>query len=192
MDEITQAFHDLGVLLLLENPQGIHFGIDNTIWKVSEKFKGIKMIPHGTHYIHYTLESEQNMFKLGFFINISPQKRIHVRKWDNDSQDYINLPLEDEKRYIQGVQSYQFDSYLGPYPIERFQIWQECQNYISKEVLDELNPIEKQMYQIEQEYKQKDDIKVIAGTIYYSDIPKMRRFQQFRIMEKVIYNNNFK
>jgi A1 cistron-splicing factor AAR2 len=45
------------VLLLLDAPPGIELGIDNLSWKIGSKFKGIKMIPLGTHIIAYSLAS---------------------------------------------------------------------------------------------------------------------------------------
>ena len=43
---------------------------------------------------------------------------------------------------------FDFDAYLGPYPIERIEIWKEVSNYINEAVLERLNPIEKKMYLI--------------------------------------------
>ncbi|KAL4507159.1 hypothetical protein ABPG72_001952 [Tetrahymena utriculariae] len=52
-----------------------------------------------------------------------------------------------------GVNSYQFDEFLGPYPLDRLQIWEECSNFITESVLDTLNPIERKVHQIEEEYR---------------------------------------
>lgn len=40
-------------LVLLDVPQGTDFGVDMKSWNTGEKFKGVKMIPPGFHYIHY-------------------------------------------------------------------------------------------------------------------------------------------
>lgn len=37
----------------LEVPSGMEFGIDMMSWSTGEKFKGIKMIPEGLHFIYY-------------------------------------------------------------------------------------------------------------------------------------------
>lgn len=47
----------MGVLLLLDCPSGLEFGIDNISWQIGPKFKGIKLIPLGTHIIAYSLHS---------------------------------------------------------------------------------------------------------------------------------------
>lgn len=43
----------LGVLLCLDVPLGVEFGIDYMLWEVGEKFKGVKLIPPGIHYVFY-------------------------------------------------------------------------------------------------------------------------------------------
>ena len=68
-------------LLLLDAPPGIQLGIDNSFWKIGEKFKGIKLIPPGPHYVYYSLGDEGNMFKTGFFLDLK-EKEVVVRKWD--------------------------------------------------------------------------------------------------------------
>ena len=42
-----------GTILLLDVPQGTEFGIDYASWTVGPKFKGVKLIPPGVHYLHY-------------------------------------------------------------------------------------------------------------------------------------------
>lgn len=40
-------------LILLDVPKATDIGIDIKSWHVGDKFKGIKMIPPGIHYVHY-------------------------------------------------------------------------------------------------------------------------------------------
>ena len=95
------------MLLLLDVPKDIEFGIDNTSWKVGNKFKGVKLIPPGTHFVHYSLASEANQFKLGFFFNVSSASRVFVRRWSKECEDFLNLDNSDEEqRYQAGVDSF--------------------------------------------------------------------------------------
>lgn len=48
-----QLFAEGAVLVLLDVPEGTEFGIDYNSWHVGPKFKGIKMIPPGFHFIFY-------------------------------------------------------------------------------------------------------------------------------------------
>ncbi len=67
------------MLLLLDVPQNIQFGIDNTFWKTGNKFKGVKLIPPGAHFVYYSLQSENYQFKLSFFINVTAKERVFVK-----------------------------------------------------------------------------------------------------------------
>jgi A1 cistron-splicing factor AAR2 len=40
-------------LVFLGVPQGTEFGIDMKSWNTGDKFRGVKMIPPGFHYIYY-------------------------------------------------------------------------------------------------------------------------------------------
>ena len=48
-----QLFAEGAVLVLFDVPEGTEFGIDYNSWHVGPKFKGIKMIPPGFHFIFY-------------------------------------------------------------------------------------------------------------------------------------------
>lgn len=67
----NEKYKEWGVLILLNSPENIEFGIDNIVWKTGNKFKGVKLIPPGPHIVYYSLKSESYMFKLSFFINIT-------------------------------------------------------------------------------------------------------------------------
>lgn len=55
MDQETARlmFEEGGTLVLLGMPYGTEFGIDMNSWNIAEKFKGVKMIPPGLHFIYY-------------------------------------------------------------------------------------------------------------------------------------------
>ena len=57
MDQETAKtlFKEGCVLFLMEYPIGSEIGIDLQSWNVGEKFRGIKMIPPGMHFIYYRL-----------------------------------------------------------------------------------------------------------------------------------------
>ncbi|KAJ2220843.1 hypothetical protein IW143_002075, partial [Coemansia sp. RSA 520] len=78
MDQTTaQALFESGAcLVILDTPTGIEFGIDLDTWETGPLFKGLKMIPPGIHYIHYSaLNGEkQPGMRSGFFHNFSPRE----------------------------------------------------------------------------------------------------------------------
>ena len=61
-ENAQNLINEWGCLLLLDSPAHIKFGIDNTFWNTGSKFKGVKLIPPGAHFVHYSLKDEKIMF----------------------------------------------------------------------------------------------------------------------------------
>lgn len=55
MDSIhmEQMLEHGGTLIILDMPEKTEFGMDLETWNVGCKFKGIKMIPPGLHFIYF-------------------------------------------------------------------------------------------------------------------------------------------
>ncbi len=56
MDQKTAKilFEEGATLIFLNVPEGTEFGIDYNTWTVGERFKGVKMIPPGVHFVYYS------------------------------------------------------------------------------------------------------------------------------------------
>lgn len=53
-NETAQKMFEAGALMiLLDVPKGTEIGIDMHSWQTDVKFKGIKMIPPGLHFIYF-------------------------------------------------------------------------------------------------------------------------------------------
>ena len=52
-DLARRLFADGAALVLLDVPERTEFGMDYNSWTVGPKFKGVKMIPTGLHFIFY-------------------------------------------------------------------------------------------------------------------------------------------
>lgn len=133
----------MGVMLMLDSPEGLEFGIDNITWKIGSKFKGVKMIPLGTHIIAYSLRSENHMFKMSQFLLFREEQRILVYRWNDEVSSFLEVRGEEGDGYREGVKHFHFDSYLGPYPQENLAFWSQTTRYITKPVLEKLDPIDK-------------------------------------------------
>lgn len=79
------------MLLLLDCPSGLEFGIDNISWKIGNRFKGVKLIPLGTHIIAYSLQSENHMFKISRFLIFTPEERILVYRWNEAVSEFLEV-----------------------------------------------------------------------------------------------------
>ncbi|KAM0062900.1 putative A1 cistron-splicing factor, AAR2, AAR2 domain superfamily [Helianthus debilis subsp. tardiflorus] len=130
-------------LLFLDVPQHTLFGIDTQIFSVGPNFKGIKMIPPGPHFVYYSSSNRGGSEfspMIGFFIDLNPSEVI-VRKWDPQEERLVKVPEEEEERYSQAVKSLEFDKYLGPYTLSQYGEWKMLSNYITKSVIERIEPI---------------------------------------------------
>eukprot|EP00033_Pygsuia_biforma_P004863 GCRY01005332.1.p1 GENE.GCRY01005332.1~~GCRY01005332.1.p1 ORF type:complete len:282 (+),score=24.94 GCRY01005332.1:74-847(+) len=131
-----------GTFLCLNVPQGIEFGIDTRLWETGPRFKGVKMIPPGIHFIHYrVLDQVGNMSpKSGFFQDFS-QGQVVVRKWDSSVEDFLpesHLNQEDYQRFQEGVRRFDFDRELAPYALDYFEEWQHLSSFITRPLFQKI------------------------------------------------------
>ncbi|KZV48923.1 hypothetical protein F511_09711 [Dorcoceras hygrometricum] len=130
-------------ILLLDVPQFTLIGIDTQMFSSGPKFKGIKMIPPGIHFIYYSSSNrEGSEFSpiAGFFIDARPSQVI-ARKWEKKEEIFVKLLEEEEERYYHAVKSLEFDAQLGPYSLSQYAEWKHLSNYINKATIDRIEPI---------------------------------------------------
>ncbi|KAG5052955.1 hypothetical protein JHK87_005153 [Glycine soja] len=130
-------------LLFLDVPQYTLVAVGTQMFSVGPTFKGIKMIPPGIHFVYYSSSSRDGKeFSpiIGFFIDAGPSEVI-VRKWDQQDERLIKLSEEEEERYSQAVKNLEFDRQLGPYNLSHYEDWKRLSNFITKSVIERLEPI---------------------------------------------------
>ncbi|GJN12032.1 hypothetical protein PR202_ga30275 [Eleusine coracana subsp. coracana] len=119
----TELVRKGATLLLLDVPQRTLFGIDTQVFSVGPKFKGIKMVPPGPHFVYYCSPSRHsNEFAptVGFFVTTQPSEEI---------------------RYTEAVRRFEFDDHLGPYNLDSFGNWKQLSSFLSQSVIERLEPI---------------------------------------------------
>ncbi|XP_019173146.1 PREDICTED: protein AAR2 homolog [Ipomoea nil] len=142
-DAALQLVKEGATLLLLDVPQSTLIGIDTQMFSSGPNFKGIKMIPPGVHFVYYSSSNrEGNAFSpiIGFFI-VAGHSEVIVRKWDQNEEKFVKLSEEDEERYGQAVRRLEFDRQLGPYMLNQYGDWRHLSNYITKAIIERLEPI---------------------------------------------------
>ncbi|XP_029211693.2 LOW QUALITY PROTEIN: protein AAR2 homolog [Acropora millepora] len=140
--EVAKRLHAEGaVLIVLDVPEGTELGIDYFSWNVGPRFKGVKMIPHGLHFVYYSAVSKagQTAPRTGMFF-FSKRQDIFVMKWDAVSEDVVEIGIDEEEKekYREGLQ--EMDRFLGPYPYENFKKWVSLTNHITKDLLERVQP----------------------------------------------------
>ncbi|KAM0827677.1 hypothetical protein ACQ4PT_068026 [Festuca glaucescens] len=110
-------------LLLLDVPQHTILGVDTQVFSVGPRFKGIKMVPPGPHFVYYCSPSRHGSEfapTVGFFLTTHPSEEI---------------------RYSEAVKRFEFDDQLGPYNLDSFGDWKQLSSYLSQSVIERLEPI---------------------------------------------------
>lgn len=94
-----KLFHEGAILVCLDVPPGTEFGIDYNSWNVGPKFKGVKMIPPGFHFVFYAAVGRsggQTAPRTGFF-QYFKQREVVVKKWDPKTEDMMDQEMSDEE-----------------------------------------------------------------------------------------------
>ena len=126
-------------VVCIDVPPGTDFGIDYVSFETGKRFKGVKMVPPGFHFLHTS--ANPNGYRSGFFCRLS-RAQVLVRKWDPEAEELgssSGMSGEDEARLASAVRGFEFDSSLGPYAGKGHAIWIKLTTFISDMVLERAN-----------------------------------------------------
>ncbi|XP_072048360.1 protein AAR2 homolog [Amphiura filiformis] len=145
MDQKTAQtlFEEGATLIFLNVPEGTEFGIDYNTWTVGERFKGVKMIPPGVHFVYFSavnIRDNQTAPRTGFFHNFK-RKEILVKRWNKKDEDIAEERYTDPDeiaRYRDTLRD--LDRFLGPYPYDSLKKWVSLSNHLTESVLERLMP----------------------------------------------------
>ncbi|XP_046407251.1 protein AAR2 homolog isoform X2 [Ischnura elegans] len=129
------------VLIILDMPIGTEFGIDLKSWNTGEKFKGVKMIPPGLHFVFYSPVNEygDSAPRSGFFYCFNKSEFL-VRKWDSSTEslsEEVGSP-EEVARFKKNILN--MDKFLGAYPLDVWKTWKTLTNKISDKLVKQFTP----------------------------------------------------
>uniref|UniRef100_T1IJM4 Protein AAR2 homolog n=1 Tax=Strigamia maritima TaxID=126957 RepID=T1IJM4_STRMM len=145
-DVARTLFREGATLIFLDVPPKTEFGIDHNTWNVGTEFKGVKMIPPGIHFVYYSAVSSDNQTapRTGFFHSFK-KGEIVVKKWDNYLEDIKDEVISDEEIERFKVNLKDLDKHLGAYPYDSWKKWISQTHYITDEVLDRIEPLNKKI-----------------------------------------------
>lgn len=137
-----QLFFEGATIVIFGVPEGTEFGIDSNSWQVGPRFKGVKMVPPGVHFIHYSAKrlgaSAETGPRSGIFFYLE-QKEIRLLNWDPREEEMVAASQEEAEHLREQLTS--LDPSLGPYPYESLRRWVSLTNHISKEAMLKLQPV---------------------------------------------------
>lgn len=134
MDQNTarKLYEEGGIFIFLNVPEGTEFGIDLKSWTTGEKFRGVKMIPVGLHYIFYDSVSNtgDTAPRIGFFHHFK-KGEVLVKKWDRELEKISEETVSEEEvvRFKENLPA--LDGFLGPYPFDIHDKWLNLTSNIS-------------------------------------------------------------
>ncbi|KAK9879072.1 hypothetical protein WA026_003886 [Henosepilachna vigintioctopunctata] len=137
-----KLFEECAFFIVLGVPVGTEFGIDLKSWNTDKKFKGMKMIPPGLHYIFYSAVSDTGDVapRSGFFHTFSKGEVI-LKTWDSDRGDISEQVVNKEEinKFKQNIK--QLDNFLGPYPYDIYEKWITLTENITENLVNHLIPL---------------------------------------------------
>jgi len=129
-------------LVILDVPPGTEIGIDMNSWNIGEKFKGVKMIPPGIHFVYYSSVNVRDRVtgpRTGFFHNFCRGELV-ARRWNKKDED-IEDSVSEEDRQRMKADLKNLDQYLGSYPYSSWKKWVSLSSRISDATLRRLEPL---------------------------------------------------
>lgn len=141
--QAARHYADKGAtILLLDVPEQTHVAFDHQSFVVGPKFKGVKMLPPGTHMVSYNAASRTGDFAptSSFFVHLAPSQ-VYVRRWSTEQELLFELPADEAEPFQAGARRYDFDQNLAPYNLHAYQQWQSLSSCISQGVISRLSPL---------------------------------------------------
>ncbi|CAG0912816.1 unnamed protein product [Notodromas monacha] len=141
-DIAKRLFDEGGTFVLLDVPVGTEFGIDMNTWNVGDKFRGVKMIPPGLHFIYYSAVSKEGSTapRTGFFHWFEKEEVLARFYSAKDEEITDRRATEDELERFKANKK-EMDTFLGVYPYESWKQWVSITNHISKKLLERIQPL---------------------------------------------------
>ncbi|UJR22165.1 hypothetical protein I4U23_025229 [Adineta vaga] len=143
-DTARQLFESGGILLVLDAPKEMEFGIDMYFWQIGSQFHGIKMIPPGIHYCYYSERdslTKELSSRQSFFINIQqPNQMLIVVRWSPKENLFQREHLTSDEYENRRSQRYELDRLLGSYPLDTYRQWLSVSNHLNYDFLQKLLP----------------------------------------------------
>ncbi|XP_055851165.1 protein AAR2 homolog [Episyrphus balteatus] len=142
--EVAKRLFAQGAVLIIAGvPIGTQFGIDLCSYTIGEKFRGIKMVPPGPHYVYCESQGPygDSAPRVGF-VHYFHCNEILVREWDNENEELRERQIADpelEKRRIR-ENLLDLDEFLAPYDYRYAGDWKHLTDTVSEEAVNRCRP----------------------------------------------------
>lgn len=138
-----QLFEEGAFLIIAGVPEKTEFGIDLCSYSVGEKFRGVKMIPPGPHFV-YT--AAQGLYgdassRIGF-IHYFKSQEIVIREWDNEKEELRMRTQGNRDEEVTRIRNNlrELDGFLAPYDFSSIAKWKNLSNHLSEMTINRCLP----------------------------------------------------
>ncbi|XP_054255042.1 protein AAR2 homolog, partial [Indicator indicator] len=138
-----QLFFEGAAVVMLGVPEGTEFGIDYSSWVVGPRFRGVKMIPPGVHFLHCSAGraggGRETGPRTGFFLSLQ-RREVRVLRWDAAREAVVPAApgAGEAEAFRENLQ--EMDRFLGPYPYETLKKWVSLTSFIGEAAMKKLQP----------------------------------------------------
>ncbi|KAF7270858.1 hypothetical protein GWI33_016196 [Rhynchophorus ferrugineus] len=140
-DTAKKLFNKGGFFILLGVPEGTEFGIDLKSWNTGEKFRGVKMIPPGLHYIFYSAVNNGDTAPRAGLFYYFHSAQVIVKKW-NALNECISTDVVSNEEIVGLKDNIKaLDNFLGLYPYDIWERWKQLSSHISDNLVKKLIPL---------------------------------------------------
>ncbi|XP_069727872.1 protein AAR2 homolog [Phaenicophaeus curvirostris] len=131
-----QLFEEGAAVVALGVPEGTEFGIDCGAWRVGPRFRGLKMVPPGLHFVHCSAGGGAGP-RSGLFLSLR-RREVRPLRWDAALEALRPLPEGDGEALRENLR--ELDPFLGPYPYESLKRWVSLSGCLSQAAVERLQP----------------------------------------------------
>lgn len=141
---LTRMLFENGAVLIIAGvPIGTEFRIDCTRNVVAERFRGVKMIPPGPHFISCSSRGPYgDMAPQVGFIHHFKEREIVIREWNAETEELTVRTRGDgeleRKRIRENLKD--LDSYLASYDYSTMAAWRSWTEFITEAIIKRLSP----------------------------------------------------
>lgn len=143
MDEATAVhlFEEGAFVLITDVPEGTEFGIDLTSYKTAENFRGVKMIPPGTHFLYTACQGPygDSAPRVGY-LHFFKSKEILLFSWNEENEHLVRHKVSEHEiqRFRENIKD--LDKFLAPYDYSEFSEWRSLVDTVTEQTVNRCNP----------------------------------------------------
>lgn len=142
--ELARQLFEQGAFLIIAGvPEKTEFGMDLSSYSVGEKFRGVKMIPPGPHYIYTAAQGSYGdaSSRIGFMHYFKSQE-IVIREWDNEKEELRMRSKGSNEEEATRIRNNlrELDSFLAPYDFSSMAKWQNLVNHLTANTVNRCLP----------------------------------------------------